>query len=741
MMYALGNVEEEQRADPEFRIPPTFLRESLEPGDLAEIMLLSEELAEPAWVQVQDVLGPGIYSGIFESGLPVEFGAEHVADVVAREDRSPSMGAPPRQEPFEVLRRPKPPRPSDPFEVLRRPPPPRPPSPFEVLRRPPGAPPPAPPRAPGPTPVEPKRGFFERFNIFRRKPKITIEPIPAAERRAPSAPPRQAPALPAPPQAAAPPGVRVPPPPPASSPPPPTGLVPATERPAPAAATPSSLIIPETHEPPALAPDAFTMLVPPGEGPPRGGLVIPASAAMPVSASPDIFEILAPPGPGGLVPAAPTSAFDILVSPSSAPMALGPLEARPGGMSVFDIIAPEPGALAPYDPALLDPFTMILPTASEDLFEGPLAPQAEIPGEQQWTGWGAPPTFQPAAAPPPEKKRNSRQPKEIPKLKWVKRGKTWQMPSPREVIPWIEWAFTMENLWGLIRTDRVTEEFRQMVIEQEDTGEPALIPFQTVAHYNSDWAREVADFFDIPSEVTQSWFDEIDRMNEQEEDTYEVDEELGAFFSEYYHIVQEAFSLIQPKDIPGEIIIDSYEDQIVLAYWEGLSKEEQARLERERQFIHEQEQRAVEDRKKALRKIWGKMPPVEELVGFIEEKFDVDDLWKHIRKERKTHAFKDELEENGNAHIELEKVASEGPDFYNELGYYFSLPPEVLALYLDRKEPLEGALWEEVLGEFLDRIAQAFEETKPRDIPGMITVAEDEGGSRDRYLMYVEEFE
>jgi hypothetical protein len=219
-----------------------------------------------------------------------------------------------------------------------------------------------------------------------------------------------------------------------------------------------------------------------------------------------------------------------------------------------------------------------------------------------------------------------------------------------------------------------------------------------------------------------------------------VEEELYEFFGNYYYVLTEAFDLIKPRDIPGKIVVENYEDQVVFAYWEGLSEEEQRRLERERQHIREEEERAAQERKKALRRIWGKMPPVEELVQFIDEKFDLTDLWKHIRKERKTHAFKDELAENGDGYIELELVAQASDEFYDELAYYFGIPPEVIALYLDRKDPLESLLWQEVLGEFLDRVSAAFDETKPRDIPGTVAVANPEG-SKDRYLMYIEHAE
>lgn len=741
MMYALGNVQEEQRADPEFRIPPGSIRENLEPGDLAEILLLSERISEPAWVQVVEVLGPGLYAGLLRSGASVEFGAEHVADVVPLEDLPPpSMGA---SEPFEVLRRAPPPRPPDPFEVLRRPPPRRP-SPFEVLRR----PPPPPVREPEPVPAPPpapKKGFFERFNVFRRKPKVEVEPIPAAERRQAPPPRGPFPELPAPVEVrtyeSAPPPPIVPPERPS------TALVPSSEAVVPEP-QPSSLIVPGPRAPSALAPDAFTMLVPLDQPASRAGMVIPRASDLPASASPNVFDILAPapgglapmgpssafdilapqPKSGGLAPAAPTSAFDILV-PSEDPTSLAPLESRPGGMSVFDVLAPDPGVIAPYDPGALDPFTMVaLPPAPASSPERDTEDWIRARGEE----------FD--AVVDSRKKEKPRKVQAPPPPPWSRKGKKWIMPSPRDLVPWLEGVFDMERLWESVRKDRLLDDFRQMVIEQEETGESAFIPYETIAYSYADWAENVAEWLDIPKEVISPLLEEKYRQEERDEDWSDTEGELYAFFAEYYDVVNEAFALVQPRDIPGRIIVEHWEDQIVIGYWEGLSEEDRRRIEREEQVIEEEKAAAKDARKKALRKIWGRMPTVEELRPFIEDKFDVDAIWKEVRRERKKKAFKEELEDRDSASISLEPVATFGPMFYDELFFYFSLPPEILTLYLDRNPKLEKELREEVLDDFIERITQAFDETKPRDIPGEIGVGDTYDG-RDWFLLYLEQAE
>lgn len=736
MRYALGNVEEEVLSDPDLQIPPARLRETLEPGDLAELMLLSDQMTGPAWVEVVDVLGPGHYSGIFESGEPVEFGAEHVADVAPREAPSFMMGAPPNPEPFEILRRPRSARAPEPFEILRRPPPPRPPSPFEVLRR--GPPPaPAPGTTPKPSPAAPRRSFLD---LFRRKPKVEVEPIPEAERRRPAAAPHELPGLPSPEPVPAPAAVPTPapappvdivsmgpgnPPPASPSVPPAGGMIIAPETlPAEAfdilstrapAAPSGGLILPESRLPAAAELDIFSILAPEEEPPAPSGIILPPAAGLPTA--PDPFSILTP--STGLAPAGPVSPFEILA---------------PAPPSAFDILVPETGLapfeerggeFAPYDPQSLDLFTMIAPEGAPA--PPPRGPQGPTPPEE---------IERPEA---PKRKGKQRKVEKPPPPEWVKKGKKWILPTPESIIPWIESVFNMKTFWEIIRRDRTSEEFREMVLREADGDEPALLPLETITYtYANEWPEEVATFFEIPRNVIQPWLDEIAKEEQRGDNSSETYWDLEAYLVDYYTQVTRAFDLIKPRDIPGRIVVEPIEDQIVLGYWEALPEEERRRIEREQQFLEEQEEEKKNARKKALRKIWGRMPTAEELVPFIEDKFDIDALFREIRKERKKKDFKEVLEDQGEARVFLEKVTAEGPHYWNEVGFYFSLPPELLAVYLDREKPLQQEFWDEVLNEFFSRISDAFDEIKPRDLPGMIVVDGSED-DEDLYLQYFEQ--
>lgn len=779
MRFALGNVVEESLANPGYEIPPARLRESLEPGDLAELMLLSDTLekATPAWAEVTDVLGPGIYAGIFESGEPVEFGAEHVSDLAPREGPSPTMGAK-NPDPFEILRRrPKPEgqREPDPFEILRQPKTRRP-SPYQILREdtePPQAPPPAGAKAPE-APKPQRRSFFDFINIFRRKPKVDVGPIPEAERRAapsfipglpapvieaPPPPPRQAepPAPPAP----APMVIIAPPPPPAPA---AGGLVvvpegvpqdlftilaPAPDAPPPARPPSGGLIVSEPMMPAPLAPEAdvFEILAPaPAERPPAGGLVVRGEdLPAPLSEPLDAFTMIVPaaPPPGTLAPVGPATPFDILapaqemtpfdilVPEASEERGMVSSAAPGGAMSVFDILETPGGSeLAPYDPKALDPFSMIAPEA----------PAAGVPPfVPTWGGGSYTPTpveEEPEVEEPRKKKPRKKRDEPIPP-KWTKRGDKWVMPSPQAMEKYLREIWNLERLWDAVREYRTDPNFQEAVEAEDFDG---AIPLETIAHGGPGEYDDIEKYFGIPKEVMGPQLEKIYEMADRGEDPSQEEEELWEFLQDFYsNSVNPGVDLVTPKDIPGHVYVTNYEDQIVFAYFEEMSPAERRKLDQARKREAERIEAEKEERKKALKRIWGRMPTPEELEPFLEEKFDLPQMWTFIRKERKSRDFKEARAEEGQAVVFLEEIAEEGDESYNNIAYYFSLPPEIFELYLNRDEPLEKELWQEVLKEFFSRVQLAFLNLKPNDLPGVLLIGQDDDENDNLYLEYVEQ--
>lgn len=772
--HMLGNVEEEALRVSGYRIPPASLRRNLGPGDLAEVVMLSGRGADPRWVKVTGVLGAGYYAGILESGEPVRFGAEHVSDLSQTErvrlgDREPS--------PFEALRRPAPSRPPSPFEALRRPAPPAEPrrSPFEALRRPPPAARPAP--KPVPATQTPKKSVFDYlFQFFKRKPKVQVEPIPAAERRGrfTPAPPGTYWELPAPevespgapvtavpaPVAPAPTTIILAPPPAAA---PPAGGLIVAERapevdlfeilgPAPGAPPPppvagGALILPQAPAglPAAVRPDAFDMLAPgPAEGPP-GGLVVRASDLTAAPRAPDPFELLvpAPPVPGTLAPVKPPTRFDILAPeplsafdllvPAPPETGLAPYAKPSSEISEFDLLAPEAGpqALAPYDPRALDPFTMLQPPAAA-------APAGPPPT------WGGRAYVPPGAAPEPERistppSRKGKKKKALPPgPQWIRMGPEWEMPPPEEIARWLQTELRMDKVWDYIRTNRVDEEYQE---EVQNEGDYALMPIETIAYNYSDAMEEIASYLRIPKEVIDPYFDAIFQASEKNQDPSTEEEELWAFMQEYFHQVGDAFELLKPPDIPGHVVITDYEDQTVIGYWEPPDPVEQRRRKRAEEAEERRLKAEADERKKALRRIWGRLPSPEDLVPFFEQKFDLAALWKEVRKIRRGRDFKDAMEESGQATIDLERAAQDGDRFYEELAYYFGIPPEILSMYLGQDPPLERELQDEVIVPFLDQVTEAFDLVKPRELPGKILTAESSDRDDGWYLQYVESAE
>ena len=485
-------------------------------------------------------------------------------------------------DPFNILRRPKasaPPEP-DPFNILRKSEGRRE-SPFQVFRHSPRPEPPPPPNPERPAPT-PRKGFFDWLDIFRKKPKVEVEPIPAAERRrtaeaAPGLPGPQIERPAEPPVPSAPPG-----------PPPPTVVI---EAPAPSA--PGALVV-ALAEPPA---DLFSIIAPPMSAPPpppvRGGLIV-AEPQLPTAAvpAPDVFEILAPPpaapppagglvvretdlpavaepldafnmivapaeeAPGGLVPSAPQGPFEIL-APESSPFDILVPEAQgggivpaaaPGEMSVFDVLdKPSGGAVAPYDTRALDPFSMISPE-----------PGAAAPPPPGWGGWGgyaapAPPAAAAAEEEEeeeeePRKKKPKRKPKTPTPPKWIKRGNKWVYPSVDGMARWFKESWNLQGLWDTIREMRTDPEFQEAVAEEDWDG---AIPLETIAYASPDEYEQVARYFDMPTEAILPMVEKIHEKYDKQEEPYEEEEELHEFLQGFYQeSVTPALDKLMPKDIP-----------------------------------------------------------------------------------------------------------------------------------------------------------------------------------------------
>lgn len=457
---------------------------------------------------------------------------------------------------------------------------------------------------------------------------------------------------------------------------------------------------------------------------------------------PDIFEMLVPqtPMPGTVVPIT-ESAFEILA---------------PEPPSIFDILAPaspSSGTVAPYvEGAFASPFDILEPeapsfpvtpfdpeqTSQGDLFSTfepePGAAEEEAAPPPR-ASWGPPPP--PGAVPSREEPQA---PGSLPRGWSVQKGRKIVMPTPAQLVPWIESRWVMPNVWHVVRKDRTQPDFQEAVFDQyEGNGEEALIPLETVAYYENDWPLQLADALGIPEDLVLPYVDEANKIDEEGGDSWEVMEELrDRILYPYYTRLSEAFSMLKPKDIPGEITVANYEDQIILAYWEGLPEDERRRIELQRQEEDRREQAAFKARYKTVRKIWGPPPTPKELKAFIQEKFDLDALWAEIRKERKTKGFKRTLEGQDDAIIFLEKIAEAGDTLLDQIGYYFSIPPDIMDLY--RNPDAFRHFWNEFWHPYTGAFAEAFTELLPKEFPGEIHIGDsDETDDNAMWLMYVEQ--
>lgn len=688
--HRLGEVERYAEVNPDLDLPPIQYRESLEPGDLA--MLLDEELPEGAasvWVEVQQVFAPGQYLGHTEAGAPIQFGAEHVADLEHAQEASLGMGA------WYDTFRPQPPRPKPPVSGV-----------FRHFARGQAAVPPTEPR-----PEKPRGSIFDIFkrgapkgsffDLFRGKPKAEVEPIPPAERRESR------------PSFLRLPGPEVP--------------EKVQETPQEAAQAPAqAVMVPEVQATLQRMPEArqdppdelFSILLPPEErptppAPTSGAVIVAPEAHLPAQA--DAFSILEPEQPAFGPPALAPSPFELLVPEAERPSPFDILteteESTPGAMTVrtqggeistasmFDILEPE--APAPREVSVYQPPTAAAPPPGPTVFD---------PLEREEA---------PRAARPKERKKAAA-------------SRKWRMPSEQEWVAWIKRTFDLPDLWRYLEENRQTEQFLEEQLNEEETYEPPVIPIETFTSMEWD---VVFEFFGIPEEA---WLPYIKQIETEEESDGYSDEGWQKFNEEFLYplgnILSDAFKSLQPKSLPGRVVLDDDGQTGTwgLLYYEPLPEEQKVKRRKE---VREANAKAEKERKERenhfktqLKRIWGAMPEPDEIVSWIEEKFDLDAMFSDIKKVRKTRQWKADLEYGDAQHI-LEVVSKIGPkrskDYNYDVASYFGIPPDVVSLYEEADSDQD--LWDDVFWPFFANISEAFSMLLPyADLPGEIVVDEDE---------------
>jgi hypothetical protein len=695
--FVLGNAE---RSGEE--IPPLEARQTLEPGDWALLSLLSEEGARPAWAEVEEILEPGWYRGVFETGEELEFRSENVRDVSLK--RGPSIGA------FEMFRyRPEEPKPrrAGLFEKAAE-------AMFE----------------PGKEEKE-KKGFLGIFDIFRtvKKPNPEFEPVPEKERR------REPPAPPGPPPAAraeppAPPPIfeearpaAVPPPPfPPEGATPPAVLIPPAPEEAPPVPTPFELIVPAARpeEPPPGPAPAFELMLP--------------EAALPVLPTP--FEILAPPGTLPALPGtqAGPSPFEVLPSGGAQ---LPAVRAE----TPFEILVPESGTtqIAPFEvlsptlpaaPGAPSPFEVILPQAEASRGLSPfetLGPEAAAPGALVPA-----PEAAPFAPPPPEAVAPPR-PRRAEKRKHIG---NWPIPTSGEWIALLErkWERPIREVIDEYKEQRKDPGFREVQAFAYDTGTAPTMPVET--RMAGDW-DEIFEFLEVPPSV---WGPYLERMSREEQETGDWSESWEDFGEKVLwplsESIERAFKTVQPRSLPGRFVLADEEAETEgqtfgIVYVEWMPEEEAERLMDE---LAEEQNRYIESMNKRLKARRWDVPVVPEWTRVIEAVFDLPELFRDIRKERKTDDWKAEVrrakKEEEDAQMLLQKLGSlkDGYAFYAELGSILDLPPRVLEAYFGvqvspkERRDFEDDFWSEVINPSIFAWNSAFEDLMPRDLPGGVVL-------------------
>jgi hypothetical protein len=328
----------------------------------------------------------------------------------------------------------------------------------------------------------------------------------------------------------------------------------------------------------------------------------------------------------------------------------------------------------------------------------------------------------------------------------------WVPPTPQQLVRVIQEQFTdLEGMWASIRDTLEDPWYLEAKANEDYSGEPTIIPLETIGYVGNDFWNELANIFMFDPAVFKPYEKAFEKAAEGQEDDWDIWEDMKEnVLYPLYESILVAFDMIKPRDLRGHIMVENYEDQIVLAYWEELSEEEKARLEREATFRREEAERKrlyqeEQDRKKRTEQkaqreevLRGWKPPTKkEILEIVDAKLDLDGIFDHVRKKRGTKKFKEALKEQELVSLELEEITRSDEEFYDRFAKFFEVPEHVMRAYEEWGD--EKTLDEEVLDPIVDRARKAINAAAPQDLPGEFVIDWSEEDEESFLLQYIEE--
>lgn len=352
-------------------------------------------------------------------------------------------------------------------------------------------------------------------------------------------------------------------------------------------------------------------------------------------------------------------------------------------------------------------------------------------------------------APPPAPRRKGSEEDEEeeefpPGMPERPRGKIktpWKPPSAEFVEKRIRDIFDLREFWDAISEDRHKDTGFLEDLERNDNefGEGARIELQTVA-YEEDpksFIEQIFDFFGLDaSEISEylEWW---------EEEEFDYGEAHDALIEEVvfplYGVISEAFDRSKPGDIPGHIGIEGYHDGLTnIVYLERQEDTDPEELDimlrevRADNLKREQRNRELqEERDRTIRFMVGdwKVPSADQMAAFMEKKFDLEDLFRQIRKARKSKAWRLQVDDRGEGDFPIEDYGPEmDPDSAGRAALGIGVPHEVVARSAQLLDDHE-MLWQNVVQPADDAVVAAFERLLPKDLPGAVNVYTDDDGN------------
>jgi hypothetical protein len=136
-------------------------------------------------------------------------------------------------------------------------------------------------------------------------------------------------------------------------------------------------------------------------------------------------------------------------------------------------------------------------------------------------------------------------------------------------------------------------------------------------------------------------------------------------------------------------------------------------------------------------------PEPKQLADHFRKNMHLEEIWNYIRRSRLDQRFKQDqiiyYRQGIPMVIPIDPIVYQ--EIYTDFANFYGIPWEVMSMYLsappEEQKAAEDALWKNVISPFNAMLPEAFEQLKPRDLPGYFNASFREP-SGQYWLNYIE---